>query len=201
MSRRGMIREFWFGELEPNGVVDAAKSRRWFHADPALDRYIHDHFQGDLRAAAAGRLVRWERDAAGMLALILLFDQFTRNMYRGTPRAYMFDARARICSDRALTQGLTEALWPVERAFVYMPFQHAEDSARQDQSVRLFSELVDTAASGGQEQLLRSFLRSAEEHREVIRTFGRFPWRNAILGRESSAAERVYLDRQGDRSA
>lgn len=200
MSRRRMIREFWFGDPAPDGVVDAAHRHRWFQPDPAFDHYVREHFQADLRAAAAGRLRHWERDAEGMLALILLFDQFARNMFRDTPRAFMFDARAVALSDAAVAQGLTADLWPVERAFVYMPYQHAEDTACQDRSVELFGALVETAPSAQQPQL-RPFLQAAEEHREVIRTFGRFPWRNAILERVSTAAERLYLDKVGNRSA
>lgn len=195
MARHHMIHAFWFGDIGPSGAADPGHVERWFRGDPKFDRSIRLRFQTDLHAAAAGRLVRWEEDPAGILALILLFDQFARNMYRDTPRAYMFDARARDCADKALMRGFTNNLWPIERAFVYMPYEHAEDWERQEESVSLFNALL-AEVPAEQKDLFRGFLRHAEQHRDVIQTFGRFPWRNAVLGRESTAAERRFLEKR-----
>jgi len=196
MARFEQIIEFWFAGTDPDGPVDPGHERRWFGVDQAFDREVRGHFESDLRTAAAGRRVRWEESARGSLAVILLFDQFPRNMYRGTPRAYMFDQHALRCLDRALARGLDRELAPLHRAFLYMPLQHAEDLERQEAGCRLFAGLVDEAPAS-QAELLAGFRRSAHEHREVIQTFGRFPHRNEVLGRESTASERAFLARGG----
>lgn len=196
MARGEIIHEFWFGTLGPRGQVDPARAGRWFRADPDFDRDIRAHFDSDLRAAAAGRRLHWERDPTKAVALVLLFDQFPRNMFRGTPRAFMFDQRARYSMRRALEHGLDKELFPVERAFLYMPLQHAEDLAAQDEAVERFAHLLDIAPAE-QQAMFRDFLRHAEQHREVIRTFERFPHRNPILERTSTAAEIAFLDKGG----
>lgn len=196
MARGKIIHEFWFGKLDPEGRVDPARSARWFRADPEFDREIRAHFESDLRAAAAGRRVRWEERPTDALALVLLFDQFPRNMYRGTPRAFMFDQRASQVMRRAFARGHEAKLWPIECAFLYLPLQHAEDETAQDESVERFSRLVE-AAPMSQKAVFRDFLRHAEKHQEVIRTFGRFPHRNGILERESTPAEIAYLEKGG----
>ena len=193
-----MIHEFWFGTLDARGRVASDRSERWFTVDPEFDREVRIHFESDLRTAAAGRRVRWEDDPRGVLALVLLFDQFPRNTYRGTPRAFVFDAHAYRCMEQAVSRGLDKQLWPVERAFLNMPLLHSEDVAAQEQAVERFAELAD-AADGGQQDLFGEFTRKAREHREIIRTFARFPYRNDILGRESSAAERAFLAKGGGR--
>lgn len=198
MSRSDMIHEFWFGALDDRGQVALEYSRRWFAADPAFDREVRIHFESDVRAAAAGRRVRWQEEPRGALALVLLFDQFPRNIYRGTPRALLFDGHARQCMRQAIARGWDGRLWPVERAFLYMPLQHSEAIAAQDEAVERFTRLAEETDSG-ERALLDDFLRHAREHREIIRTFGRFPQRNAMLERESTAAERAFLNKGGAR--
>jgi uncharacterized protein (DUF924 family) len=113
-------------------------------------------------------------------------------MYRGTPRAFLFDERARNACKHALAQGYDSELWPIEQAFLLMPWQHAEDADCQAESVRRFGALVEQAPPEQRERM-REFLRYAEDHRQVIDRFGRFPHRNELLGRESTAAERAHL--------
>ncbi len=192
MARGDTIHEFWFGTLDAQGRAPAERQARWFRPDPDFDRHVRGRFEADLRAAASGRRRQWEREPRSALALVLLFDQFPRNMYRGTPRAFMFDARARACLEAALEQGLERALWPIERTFLFMPLQHAEDLAAQDESVHRFEALV-AEVPVDQRDLFEEFARYAREHREVIAAFGRFPHRNAILGRVSSETEQEYL--------
>jgi len=196
MSRGDTIHQFWFGALDSRGRAPDERAELWFRTDPEFDRRIRGHFESDLRTAAAGRRIRWEREPRSALALVLLFDQFPRFMYRGTPRAFMFDHRARRSMYQAVGLGLEKQLWPIEQAFLFMPLQHAEDAALQDESVERYRALVEQA-DPDQRDPLRTFLRDAEDHREVIRTFGRFPHRNAALERETTAAEQAFLERGG----
>lgn len=196
MSRGDVIHNFWFGDIDHYGRVSEEKARRWFRADPDFDRHIRAHFESDLRTAAAGRRIRWEREPRSALALVLLFDQFPRNMYRGTPRAFMFDDHARRCMYQAIALGLEKRLWPIERAFLFMPLQHAEDIDAQDESVDRYRRLAEDV-DPEQRSMFRDFLRHAEEHREVVMTFGRFPHRNGILERTTTAAERAFLEKGG----
>lgn len=192
MSRAEVILAFWFGELDAAGLPAPAVEQRWFSGGKAVDAEIRARFEADLRNAAAGRLRRWETTAHGALALVLLFDQFPRNMYRGTPRAFLFDEHARAVAERALAAGHEASLRPIERMFLYMPLQHAEDGAAQDESVRRFRALVD-AVPEDQRERFRGYLGYAERHRDVIARFGRFPHRNAVLGRPSTPEEQAYL--------
>ncbi|MFE1601001.1 DUF924 family protein [Methylobacterium sp. ID0610] len=159
----------------------AAGTERWFTADPGFDRACHA-FLAAHEAASRGELAAWEAEPEGALALILLLDQFPRNLFRGTERAYASDAAALAAAGRALARGHDRAIEPAMRAFLYMPFMHAEDPAVQEQSLALF------AALGDADQLA-----SARRHRDLIRRFGRFPHRNPILGRPETPQERDYL--------
>ncbi|BAQ48211.1 DUF924 family protein [Methylobacterium aquaticum] len=167
--------EFWRG----------AGIDRWFTADPAFDdacrayRSLHE-------AAARGGLGAWEETPEGALALVLLLDQFPRNLFRGTPRAWATDAAALAVAERALSRGHDRAIEPALRIFLYMPLTHAEDPGLQERSVALFAALG-----------LPVHLAAAIEHRDLIRRFGRFPHRNAVLGRPETAAERDYLAGEG----
>lgn len=192
MPRATAILEFWFGSIDRRGLTEPGIERRWFSADEQLDSEIRARFEADLRNAAAGRLQRWSREPRRTLALTILCDQFPRNMYRGTPRAFLFDERARAACEHALAQGYDSELWPIEQAFLIMPLQHAEDRDCQAESVRRFGALVDQAPLEQRERM-REFLRFAQDHRQVIERFGRFPHRNELLGREPTAAEQAYL--------
>lgn len=198
MTRSAAILEYWFGQLDEEGLPEAVVEKRWFSPDEAVDTEIRARFEADLRNAAAGRLKRWEAEAHGALALVILFDQFPRNMYRGTPRAFLFDEHARAVARRALERELEADLVPIERVFLYMPFEHAEDLEAQEESVRRFEALLD-AVPPGQAERFRTYLEFARSHRDVIARFGRFPHRNAVLGRASTDEERAYLAEGGAR--
>ena len=140
-----------------------------------------------------GELAELSRRDRGLVALVILLDQFTRNIYRGTPQAFSGDTRALALAQHAIETGHFQRLPAVHQAFLFMPLEHAENPDMQEECVTLFSEL---AAITGNEQIA-SFLRYAEAHRDVIARFGRFPHRNAMLGRESTAEELDYLATHG----
>jgi uncharacterized protein (DUF924 family) len=156
---------------------------QWFMLDDAFDRVVRSRFLAVHEAAAAGQLADWEETHEGALALVLLLDQFPRNMFRGQARAFATDAMARVVADRALASGYDQTTDPAMRPFFYLPFMHSEALADQDRCVRLYQVLNDA------EQL-----RYAMEHRDVIKTFGRFPHRNDALGRATTPAEKDFLD-------
>lgn len=180
---------FWFGA--PGSAEHGRMRKCWFEKDPAFDAEIRRRFLPLVEAAAAGRLDDWAAQPESLLALIVLLDQFPRNLFRNTPRAFAADARALVLAQQAIAQGFDARLMPVARAFIYLPFEHSEDMAMQDRAVALFSAL----AKHGEE--FASYLDYAGRHRDVIRRFGRFPHRNAILGRASTPEEIEYLARPG----
>ena len=159
-----------------------AGPRLWFARNDAFDAEIRDRFEAVQQAAGRGDYGDWIDTAEGALALVLLLDQFPRNLYRGAPQAFATDPLARVTASRAIARSHDLATDPSLRAFFYMPFEHGEDPADQDRAVALMQALGDA-----------DYLRYAELHRAVILRFGRFPHRNAILGRESTAEEIAYL--------
>src|SRR6056297_770624 len=182
------IHDFWFGELDADGLTHSDRSSLWFKADPATDAACRQRFGTDLARARSGELAHWSDSDRGLVALVVLLDQFSRNIHRGTPQAFAADARAlalsRICIDTARDTRLPA----IHRVFMYLPLEHCEDLATQRECVALFSGLADAHPGTA------DFLRFAIAHREVIEQFGRFPHRNAILGRPSTAAELEYLE-------
>ena len=181
----GNILDFWFGA--PNDL-DYGESRDiWWTKCPAFDASIRVSFMANYERAAAGELDDLQVTPRGTLALIIVLDQFPRNMFRGTPRMYATDAKALAMARRVLDVGYDEALIPIERLFVYLPFEHSEDLADQRRSVELCRGLADLPDS---EQTIDSAVR----HLEIIERFGRFPHRNAILGRDSTPEEATFLE-------
>lgn len=177
MERIGEILDFWTG-IGPKG---------WFDVNPAVDQEITTRF-GDLWGALwEGGLRQWQATAPGALAYLILADQFPRNMFRGDARAFATDDRARAAARAAVLAGHDLATTPAMRAFFYLPFEHAESMGDQDWSVDLFAHRLPDD----------SLLRHAKAHREVIRRFGRFPYRNAALGRQTTAAEAEFLKAGG----
>ena len=178
------VLDFWFG-------TDDQARAEWFRKDEAFDRLIADRFGALVERALAGELREWDAKPASALARILLLDQFTRNIFRGTPRAFAGDPRALAAARSLVASGGDTALPPLRRSFVYLPFEHAEDLQAQHEAVRLFSALEASApqATGMLEYALR--------HRDIIARFGRFPHRNAILGRESTPEEIAFLREPG----
>jgi uncharacterized protein (DUF924 family) len=177
--------------MTPDEVLDF-----WFASDPTAHRkvWFEKHAEFDaacsrfadaLRDARAGAFDHWTATPRGTLALIILLDQFSRNLHRGSPEAFAADAKALGIARSAVARGFDQALGPVERMFVYLPFEHSENLVDQDESVRLYAKLRETLGEDS--------IRYGESHRDVIRRFGRFPHRNTALGRVSTPDELAYL--------
>jgi uncharacterized protein (DUF924 family) len=167
--------------------TDAGEAK-WFTSDPAFDEAVRARFLETYEAGMRGELSGWERSTYGALALVLLLDQFPRNMFRGTPKAFASDETARQIADRAIAAGRDKAVDPALHTFFYMPFMHSEALADQERCVALM-------AGGGKQENIKY----AEIHRDAIARFGRFPHRNEILGRKSTPEEIAYLDGGGFR--
>jgi len=182
------VLDFWFGAPQSPGY--GTEREAWFRKDPGFDSDLRARFGAGVDAALAGAFDGW-RDPRSMLARVLLLDQFTRNAYRGTPRSFAGDALALALGRRAVAGGVDQQLLPVERWFLYMPFEHAESMAAQDESVALFTRLARDTGIDSQSWATR--------HADVIRRFGRFPHRNEILGRASSPEETQFLASPGSR--
>lgn len=164
----------------------AAGYAKWFGKDDAFDAEIRARFLPTYEAAAAGRLSAWEAGAEGALALTIVLDQFPRNMFRGDARTYAADPAARALVKRALARGFDQAVPKELRSFMYLPLMHSETLADQEQSVALYR------AHGDPEDI-----KYAEAHADIVRRFGRFPHRNAILGRQTTPEEQTFLDGGG----
>jgi uncharacterized protein (DUF924 family) len=167
------------------GFWREAGPARWFRKDAAFDRRFRDRFLGAHEAALRGELDAWAHDADGALALLILLDQFPRNAFRGTPRMFESDAKARVIARQALEAGFDTQVDEALRNFVYLPFMHSEELADQDRAVELTRKLGDEP------------LRYAVLHRDIIERFGRFPHRNAVLGRATTPQEQRFLDDGG----
>jgi uncharacterized protein (DUF924 family) len=176
---------FWFGD----GTLARAE---WFRKDPVFDAAIRERFGAAVERALEGAFAAWAAEPRGALALVLLLDQFTRNIHRDTARMFAGDARALAVAESAVAAGFDDALMPQERSFLYLPFEHAEDAAAQARSVALFTRLAEEAG-------LQSPLEWAQKHADVIRRFGRYPHRNEILGRASTPEETAFLAAPGSR--
>ncbi len=184
------VLEFWFGTLH-QGFADDAVRARWFAADPSFDARIRDRF-GDLpEAASRGRLDVWKGSPRGSLAFILVTDQFTRNIHRGTAHAFSCDDLALAAAKETVRAGRDRPLAFDERCFVYLPFEHSEDLIDQHTSVGLFTRLRDDTPAG-KRHITGEALRFAHQHRDIIERFGRFPHRNAALGRHATEAEAEF---------
>ncbi|HEX7982292.1 MAG TPA: DUF924 family protein [Duganella sp.] len=191
--------DFWF---QPGaGQAADAPRREWFQKDDAFDREIASRFGALIERALAGGLLEWDADGPrARLARILVLDQFTRNVHRGTPLAFAGDALALRAARAMVDDGQDLALPPLQRSFVYLPFEHAEDLAMQEQAVALYTRMENDerdVAPADTVKGIAGMLDYARRHREVIRRFGRFPHRNAILGRASTAEEEAYLRQPG----
>jgi uncharacterized protein (DUF924 family) len=169
---------YWLDELGPRG---------WFAGGAEIDQTVRDRFGATWAAAAEGGLGMWLSYPSGTLAYIVVTDQFPRNIFRGTARAYSTDRKARAAAEQALDRGWDLKIDPPARQFFYMPFEHSECQTDQDRAVRLMKERLDDP----------ELLLHARAHRDIIRRFGRFPFRNAHLGRTSTAAEAEFLARGG----
>jgi len=169
---------YWFGE----GMAE-----RWFKRDPAFDREIRDRLLPLYRRAATGELDDWQATAQGALALVILLDQVPRNLFRDDPRAFATDAKALAVAKAIIEQGLDSGLSQAERVFLYLPLEHCESLADQEECVRLTGQLDEN----------KEWCDYAIQHRDIIARFGRFPHRNAILGRETTPEEAEFLEKPG----
>jgi len=183
MNSPGEINDFWF--------CDRAKVL-WFEKDPAFDEEIRQRFGRSIAAAAAGELDGWTVAPESCLALLVLLDQFPRNIFRGTPRAFAADAGARRIASLAIERGFDRQMPLARRPFFYLPFEHSEDLADQSRSVALFRAWAEENDGAARDQAFDQ-LTYVLRHQEAIERFGRFPHRNAILGRQSTPEEIAFL--------
>ena len=175
--------------VSPQAVVafwTEAGPDKWFKRDDAFDQDIRARFLATHEAAAQGKLADWDASAEGALALLILLDQFPRNMFRGTARAFATDPLARDVATRAIDKGFDRAVARKMQNFFYLPFQHSEALADQERSLALYRATGDA-----------DNIKWAEIHADIIRKFGRFPHRNAMLGRQTTAEEQAFLDSGG----
>lgn len=183
---------FWFREQELTAPQIDRRMDIWFGADEVFDHECKKEFSEDVERASDGKLDYWAHESRGRLALILLLDQFRRNIFRNTAEAFAKDGLAlKLCVEGAMVkkdQGLT----PIQRAFFYMPLQHAESRKVQAKSVELFSKLAETVSPTYRETF-ETITQFAELHRDIVDTFGRFPHRNQLLNRENTPEENEYL--------
>ena len=186
MPRIDAILDFWFGR--PGGEGYGGKREIWFEKNDNFDAEIHEYFMTDYEAAKAGQLDPMQRTARGALALVILLDQFPRNMFRGDARAFATDAQAREVAGAAIACGFDKALTPVERRFFYLPFEHGENLA--DQARYAWYAREHLPADDDRDKSLEY----GRNHRVIIERFGRFPHRNAALGRTSTPEEIAFLD-------
>jgi uncharacterized protein (DUF924 family) len=185
------VLDFWFGA--PGSPLHGQARSEWFRRSDAFDAEIVRRFGPLVEQALRDELRAWAARPEAALARILLLDQFTRNAFRDSPRAFAGDALALAAAREMVASAKDSALPPVQRGFVYLPFEHAEDLGLQDEAVRLFTRLAAEAPA------LQGMLDYARRHRAVIARFSRFPHRNALLGRASSEVELAFLREPGSR--
>ena len=193
----GELVALWFGELDAGGLPSEACRQRWFVRDPAFDDHLRERFGALVEEAIAGELdAPWRETPPGRVASMLLLDQLPRNLHRNSPRAFAGDATALELARAFATEGLDRLHRPIERVFLYLPFEHSEALEDQQRAVELFETLRDEVSESAR-ALFENYADYARRHCECIERFGRFPHRNEILGRESSDDERRYLAEGG----
>jgi uncharacterized protein (DUF924 family) len=188
MDARDELLELWFGRADEPGY--GALREQWFKKDEAFDAMLRERFEALHRRAAAGELDDWMSSPEGCLALCLLLDQVPRNIYRGRPEAFATDPKARAVAHHAVERGFDQRVLPVQRWFLYLPLEHSERLEDQDLSVQRFEGLPESPGRA-------VGIDYARRHRDIIARFGRFPHRNAVLGRESSPEEERFLQEPG----
>lgn len=186
----------WFGPPGPDGRADDAHRRRWFVKDEAFDAELRERFLADHAAIVARRREDWLATPRGRLAYVIVLDQLSRNMFRGTAGMFAHDAQARAAAIAGIDRGDDAHLHPDARGFLYMPLMHSEQLADQDRCVALYTALRD-AAEPAHRAGAESSLKFAVMHRDIIARFGRFPHRNALLGRASTPGEEAFLKEPG----
>lgn len=187
---------FWFEERELSAPQIDGRMDTWFGEDKLFDHEIAKEFSQDMDRAAEGKLDHWAKDSRGRLALILLLDQFRRNVYRDTAEAFSMDKQAlKLCVEGAMEKA-DKGLTPIERVFFYMPLQHAESRKVQQKSCDIYNKLAE-AVSPTYKETFETVVQFAELHRDIIERFGRFPHRNVLLNRRNTADEEEFLSADG----
>jgi uncharacterized protein (DUF924 family) len=181
------VLDFWFGREGEPGYGEFREA--WFRKDPEFDNLIRDRFEALYEAAAAGELDDWKEEARSCLALVILLDQFPRNMFRGDPLSYATDRKALEMAEYAVDHAFDRELPEFQRVFLYMPFMHSENLEYQRRSVELFGGLGGSDAPDSSDYAVR--------HMKIIERFGRFPHRNEVLGRRTTPAEAEFLTQPG----
>ena len=190
------ILDTWFEDTRSNPDAIGPRRAWWFGSDADRDQKLRELYKDCCEAALDGHLAEWQIEPSSRLGLILLLDQFPRNLFRGTPRAFSGDDRAAMLCLAGLSAGIDQKLTPIERVFYYMPLQHAEDVVTQRVSVQLFESL---ATDQGSDPVYSGFAAYARQHLEIIERFGRFPHRNKTLSRPGTQDEIAYLESGGAR--
>ena len=191
------VLDFWFADTLTNPDTLAGRRAIWFMGGPDIDQLITEKFGTLPDAALAGELQYWTTDTRNTLALVLVLDQFPRNIYRNTARAYHYDSAGLNLAVTIIDEGLNLDLHPIEQSFLFLPLQHSESIDDQTRAVQLY-ETLTTQSSGAYLESAKNSLDYAKRHCDIVRRFGRFPHRNGILGRESTDAEIEFLASGGD---
>lgn len=197
MSRHLEILSFWFGNIEENDSYLRDRSKLWFGGAPETDSLIRRKFEDDVNAAASGSLSHWEENPLQCLALVILLDQFSLNIYRGEPRSFEFSSLALPIALRAIEEKVPQRFHPLQQVFFLLPLEHSENLAHQRRALALFEDLKGSAKNPAVKKWLESTAWWAKEHEKVIEQFGRFPGRNKILGRASTPQEQEYIAKGG----
>ena len=189
--------DFWFGGCGSDGALDRAKQKMWFSAGRQYDAEIRKRFGKLHRRAGRGELEQeWAATPRGRIALIVVLDQFSRHIHRGAPAAFAQDPAAQRLALAGVEQHMDRELVPAQRAFFYLPFEHAEDIGLQQLSTRSFERLASEVAPAWRKEYA-GFADYAGHHRDIIERFGRFPHRNQVLGRASTPEELEFLQQPG----
>ncbi len=186
------ILNFWFGDISGDGTVDAEKSKRWFKKDEIFDKSIERVYGSYLDTAVMGGLDRWANDPKSITALIVMLDQFPRNVYRGLEKSFIYDKKALALANLAVDKNYYKEVPAVCAYFQAMPFMHSEDIKMQDKGIKQFEWLIENT-EGDVKKMMEMALDFAQKHRVIIEKYGRFPHRNAALYRESTAEEVEFL--------
>lgn len=183
---------FWFGDLGSADLPNSDRTNLWFGENEQLKEEMLQAFKTEYESAISGKLTCWKKTPRGRLALIILYDQFSRALHRNSPKAFAFDETAQELCIEGLRESMDRSLTLIERVFFYMPLVHAEEIKSQEQSIQLFQTLVSLSLTETK-QVYQLFLAYAYAHFRVVKEFGRFPQRNAVLGRESTSVEVEFL--------
>jgi uncharacterized protein (DUF924 family) len=190
--------EWWFGTFESPNEIAADKGKLWFGKRDSQDLEAQTRFGDWVEQALAGGLTEWAQRPEGWLALVLLLDQLPRMIFRDTPKSFSGDLRAQALVAQGIAADFDRQLRPIQRVFIYLVFEHCENLAVQNEAVSRYIELVAQQPEA-ERALFTDYLNYAEKHQQVIARFGRFPHRNAVLGRESTAEEMEFLSGPGSR--